>query len=178
MEEEKNEYDKRNFSRVDAYIPLSYRLVPNEEKAYIRSVIFDQMCLENSGSFPEITDHVLHTCLSILNAKLDKVLHLLTLRNEGFHSLPSRLVNISGAGLRFTTSEKFTNEDILEIKTFLAAQKYRALHLYGKIICIEERPDGYQTSLSFIQIDDTVRNEIVKFVFEREREILRKKRGA
>jgi len=177
MDKENNESDKRKFSRVDAYIPLAYRLVPAEEHDYIQSQIFDQIYVENSKVFSEITDHAVHACVNILNAKLDQIIHLLTLRNEGFNSLPSRLVNISGAGLRLTMPNKFANGDILEVKTFFSAQKHRALCLYGKIISIEERPEGCQTSLSFIQIDDTVRDEIVKFVFEREREILREKRG-
>jgi hypothetical protein len=178
MEKENNEANKRKFSRVDAYIPISYRLVPAEEQDYIQSEVFDRVFVKGSELLPETTDQALQVCLNILNAKLDSVLHLLTLRNEGFSSLPCRLINISGAGLRLTTSEKFANGDILEIKTFLSAQKHRGLRLYGRIIGIEERPEGYQTSLSFVQMDDTVRDEIVKFVFQREREILREKRGS
>ena len=86
-------------------------------------------------------------------------------------------LNISGAGIRLTTSERFAQGDMLEIKTFLSPQKHRALRLYGRIIALDERPEGYQMSLSFVKMDDMVRDEIVKFVFEREREILREKRG-
>lgn len=177
MEAEINEADKRKFSRVDAYIPISYRLVPSEEQAYIQSKIIDPIYFKDGDAFPEIKDQALDTCIHILNSKLDQLLYLLTLRNEGFHSLPSRLVNISGAGIRLIISEKFTSGDILEIKTFLSSQKRRALCIYGKIVSIEECPDGYKTSLSFINLDDTVRDEIIKFVFDRERKILREKRG-
>jgi hypothetical protein len=177
MEKEISEADKRNFSRVDAFIPMSYRFVPSEEQDYIQSKIFDPIYFKGTDIFPEITDQALDTCLRIINSKLDQLLHLLTLRNEGFHSLPSRLVNISGSGIRLTTSEKFSIGDILEIKTFLSSQKHCALCIYGKIVGIEEDPEGYQTSLSFIHLDDAVRDEIIKFVFDREREILREKRG-
>jgi len=177
MENEKNESEKRNFSRVDAYLPIAYRLVPGEEQAGLQSEIIDQIYLEESTALPEITDQALQTSLNILNAKLDRVLNLLKLRNEGYHSLPCRLINISGAGLRLTTSEKFTEGDILEIRTFLTGKKHQALRLYGEIITIQERLDGYRTSLAFIEMDDTVRDEIAKFVFEREREILREKLG-
>lgn len=177
MEKETYETNKRTFSRVDAYIPLAYRLVPAEEQPYIHTEIHDQIFMENSRSLPEITDQALYAGMCILNAKLDQVLQLLSLRSKGFFSLPSKLVNISGAGLRLTTSEKFSENDILEIKTLLSVQRNRAFCLYGRIISIEEQPDGYRTSLSFIQIDDAARDEIAKFVFEREREILREKRG-
>lgn len=171
------EDNKRNFSRVDAFIPLSYRLVPKEDHVFIQSEIIDRFSMDTFSTFPEITDQPLFNGLSILNAKLDKILYLLTIRNEDLRSPSSRLVNISGAGLRFTLSEKFEDGDILEVRIHLAALKYRTLQLYGKIICIEERPEGYLTSLSFIQIDDSIRDEIVKFVFEREREVLRERRG-
>jgi len=176
MEKDNNESNKRKFCRVDAYLPIAYCVVPSEEQDYIQAEIFDPIYVE-SCKLPETTDQEIQACLNILNAKLDSVLHLLTLRNEGFSSLPSRLINISGAGLRLTTSERFSIGDVLEVKTFLSTQKHRALRLYGKIISIEERSEGYETSLSFVQMDDTVRDEIVKFVFEREREILREKRG-
>jgi len=176
MEKNNNELNKRRFSRVDAYIPIAYRLAPLEEQDYVQAEIFDPIYVE-SCSLPETEDQALQTCLNILNAKLDSVIHLLTLRNEGFSSLPSRLINISGAGIRLTTSEKFAQGDMLEIKTFLSPQKHRALRLYGRIIALDERPEGYQMSLSFVKMDDMVRDEIVKFVFEREREILRAKRG-
>jgi len=178
MGKEPYEANKRTFSRVDAYIPLAYRLVPAEEQPYIHTEIHDQIFMENSrSSLPEITDQALYAGMCILNAKLDQILQLLSLRSKGFFSLPSKLVNISGAGLRLTTAEKFTEGGILEIKTLLSVQRNRAFCLYGRIISIEEQPDGYRTSLSFIQIDDAVRDEIAKFVFDREREILREKRG-
>jgi hypothetical protein len=177
MEKDNNEANKRSFCRVDAYLPITYRLVPAEEQDYVQAEIFDPIYVE-CCQLPETADKELQACLNILNAKLDSVLHILALRNEGFSSLPSRLINISGAGLRLTTAEKFSFGDILEFKTFLSPRKHRAFRLYGKIIGIEERPEGYQTALSFIQMDDLVRDEIVKFVFEREREILREKRGS
>ena len=177
MNKELEEDDKRNFSRVDAYLPLTYRLVPKEEHFYIQSEMIDRFYMDTFSTFPEITDQTLSTCLSILNAKLDKILYLLTIRKEDLHSPSPRLVNISGAGLRFTASKKFEDGDIIEVIIHLNVLKYRTFKLYGKIICIEEIPEGYLTSLSFIQIDDSVRDEIIKFVFEREREILREKRG-
>ncbi len=178
MEKGKSDIDKRQFSRVEAFIPLSYRLVPEQELAFLKSRILDQTYPKNPKALPETADSALYGSLCILNAKLDQILHLLTLRNEGFNALSSRLVNISGAGLCFTTPEKFAEGDIIEIKTVLSPHKNRALSLYGMIIASEEKAEGYRLSLSFVQMDDSVREEIVKFVFERERELLREKRGS
>jgi chemotaxis protein MotA len=138
--------------------------VPEQELAFLKSRILDQTYPKNPKALPETADSALYGSLCILNAKLDQILHLLTLRNEGFNALSSRLVNISGAGLCFTTPEKFAEGDIIEIKTFLSPHKNRALCLYGMIIASEERAEGYRLSLSFVQMDDSVREEIVKFV--------------
>jgi hypothetical protein len=62
METEINEADKRKFSRVDAFIPMSYRLVPSEEQAYIQSKINRlDLLKEDTDAFPDILQT--STCL-------------------------------------------------------------------------------------------------------------------
>jgi c-di-GMP-binding flagellar brake protein YcgR len=44
------------------------------------------------------------------------------------------------------------------------------------VVQSEERGDGFFTALKFILMDDSIRDKILRFVFEKEREILRAKR--
>ena len=58
----------------------------------------------------------------------------------------------------------------------LGIQMPIALFLYGEVIDATASHAEYDTSVEFINIDDFVRDEIIRFVFETEREILREKR--
>jgi c-di-GMP-binding flagellar brake protein YcgR len=51
-----------------------------------------------------------------------------------------------------------------------------ALIVYGKVIRVERQTTGYYVTVHFSTMDDAVRNEIVRFVFETEREMLRETR--
>ena len=66
--------------------------------------------------------------------------------------------------------------DILEIKVMLSLQKPVAFYLYGEVLDIAKPHPEYDTSVQFINMDDFVQDEIIRFVFETEREILREKR--
>ena len=87
-----------------------------------------------------------------------------------------RQINISGGGLSFPSSEAFNRGDILEIMTVLSAGASVALYIYGEVVASDRRSDGFEIGLKFVAMDDQIREEICRFVFERERQILREKR--
>ncbi len=92
-------------------------------------------------------------------------------------SLPFNSENISGGGLRFISPHTFSPGDILEIKTMFSALQPVVFCLYGEVVKIEKKDPDYVTSVKFVAMDETIRDEIVRFVFELERELLRKQRG-
>jgi c-di-GMP-binding flagellar brake protein YcgR len=85
-------------------------------------------------------------------------------------------VNISGGGISFNAGKSFSPGEILEVKVMLSMQKPVALFLYGEVLEITKPHPEYDTFVQFIGIDDFVRDEVIRFVFETEREILREKR--
>jgi len=50
------------------------------------------------------------------------------------------------------------------------------LYAYGEVKKAERQTSGNVVSAKFINMDDAIRDEIIRFVFEREREIIREKR--
>jgi len=52
-----------------------------------------------------------------------------------------------------------------------------ALYVYAKVVNVDSRQDASILSVEFVMMDDMIRDELIRFVFEREREILREKRG-
>jgi len=170
---------RREYSRVEAYIPLEYRIVAPEERDYIRARISgDKAAVEfrpiaDMGGY----DPVLEEWLKMLNMKMDTIISLITLQREGYFGLPCRAVNISGGGMSFFLPNAVPLGSIMEIKTVLTTHQPVALCVYGEVVKLESCNDKHFVAIRYIHMDDLVRNEIIRFVFEREREIIREKRG-
>ena len=94
---------RREYSRVDAYIPFEYRVIAPEEGDHVRARIFGNASLVEFRQIPDMEDHdnVLEEWMKILDSKLDTVIRLLTLQREGYFGLSYKAVNISGGGMSF-----------------------------------------------------------------------------
>jgi len=166
---------QREYSRVDAYIPIEYKLIDPGRRQYIRSRVAGELILSKFKSLPDPDDQVIAEWLKTINSKLNSIIRMMTMHHEGFDQLPLKKVNISGGGISFSADKPFSPGDIIEFKLILTMQYPLSLFLYGEVVENKHNPE-HNTSVHFIAIDDFVRDEIIRFVFEREREILREKR--
>lgn len=166
----------REFSRVDAVIPLAVSLVPVEERDKVKSHVSGQIDMVEFQTLPEVEDKVLNDWLKMLNAKLDAVINMLTFQREGFSSLPFARVNISGGGLSFTSKQWYNREDVLELKMLVPLMPPVALYLYSEVVKSEKLDNAYSIAVKFLQMDEQIQDLIVRFVFKRQRDFLREKR--
>lgn len=166
--------NQRKYSRVDAYIPIEYKLIHPQQRQYIRSRVAGEIILAKFKSLPDPDDQIIAEWLKTINTKLNSIIRMLTMHHEGFDQLPLKKVNISGGGISFSTEKPFSPGDIIELKVILTMQYPLSLFVYGEVV--ENHNPEYDTSVQFIAIDDFIRDEIIRFVFEKEREILREKR--
>ncbi len=169
--------DKRDYARVSAYMPLEVRLVPREERTCRKPRISGTAVLSDFAKPPEPEDKLLAEWLNMLNAKLDSIISSLSLEREGFNSLTFQTLNISGSGMNFNSKEKYNQDDFLEIKILLYMYPHVALYLYGDVVSSERDGDKVNTAVRFTEMGDDIRDEIIKFVFRRQREILSAQRG-
>jgi len=165
--------NRREFSRVEAYLPLEFRLVPQDELELAKSRFSADVMLADFDLMPPPGNHPQTESLGILNKKMDAVIRTLMIRYGGFHSLPFKYVTISGSGMKFSSRQLFSTGDILEFKMLLTLNRPAALIIYGKVLQVEKQTNGYYITAHFSMMDDAVRDSIVRFVFELEREILR-----
>jgi hypothetical protein len=173
--EQQSVSNKREFSRVQAHIPLEIRIVsPQEIKDLQSRAMMKTPAMLNPPN--DVEDPQLAEWLRFLNVKMDTILRYLTQEREDASNMMLQCVMISGGGLSFTSLKQFSLADILELKMLLPSSTPQLLYIYCDVVQSEERPDGYFTALHFIMMDDTIRDNILRFVFEREREILRSKR--
>ncbi|MGO9014709.1 MAG: PilZ domain-containing protein [Dissulfurispiraceae bacterium] len=174
---EDEQYSKmRGFSRVDAHIPFEVRLVPKAERGTIKSRTLGDMPLVDTRVLPELQDKVLGEWIRMLNSKLDDIIIKLSSQKEGFGTLPLTHVNISGGGLGFFSKERYSLGDIVEAKVILPMMPPVALFLYCEVVKVDETPKGYMIATKFVALDEEITDEVVKFVFKRQREILREQR--
>jgi hypothetical protein len=168
--------NQREYSRVGTYIPLDYKIVDRQQKEFVRSRLAGESILAEFKSLPNPDDQIISEWLRTINSKLDEIIRMMTIHHEGFDSLNMTRVNISGGGISFNAGISIPPGDILEIKVMLSMKKSIALFLYGEVLEITKPHSEYDTSVQFIGIDDFIRDEVIRFVFETEREILREKR--
>ncbi len=167
--------NRREYSRVEAYLPFDARVVPPEEHKAIWSRVSGDTTLE-FARLPEIEDKVLAEWFKMIDAKLDLITSMLSLQREGFSSLPVQCVIISGGGLSFSSKKKYEIGEVLEIRMILSMPRSVALYVYGKVVQVRSQGDDHRVSVQYVAMDDEIREEIIKFVFHRERQIIREKR--
>lgn len=169
--------DKREYARVTAYLPFEVRLVAGKERECLKPRISGVAVLSDFTKPPEPEDKLLAQWLNLINAKLDSIISSLSVEREGFSSLTFHTLTISGSGMGFSSRIKYSTGDFLEIKILLYMYPHVALYLYGEVVNSNQENDSFYTSVRFIEMTDDIRDEIIKFVFRRQREILSAKRG-
>ncbi len=172
-----SERNLREFSRVDAVIPLEVRLVAPEEHRNLHSFIAAEATLPDYPVPPEVEDIILAEWLKMLNSKLDSIIAALAERNKKVDVTSQKMVNISGGGLSFDSAEGYKIGDVLEMKLMLPIIPVYTLYVYGEVVTVRAQDNINHTAVKFITIDDEIRDHIVKFVFKTQRDMIRKKRG-
>lgn len=87
--------------------------------------------------------------------------------------LKPMIINISGGGMNFKTTETFNAGDILEIKIKLPNME-KIICVFGEVLRIERTINGFnKIFIKFKIISEKIRELIVNFVFLYERETIR-----
>jgi hypothetical protein len=178
MESDYTPENRRAFSRADIYVPLEFRLVPEEEREFVKSRISEEPFLVDFHRAPLPENHPQAEWINLLDAKLERIIRMLSLQSTNSHSLPFKYVTISGSGMSFSSQQIYNLGDLLEIRIMLTWNRPAAFYLYGKVVKTRRQTSGYFISVSFQMIDEAIRERIIRFVFEVEREMLRERRNA
>lgn len=92
----------------------------------------------------------------------------------------SVIVDISGGGLRFLSSQMYEPESMLYIcYNLLVGDENRKYEVIGKVLSakkLENRPGTWEHRVQYYNMDKKVREEIIKYIFEEERKSRKKER--
>ncbi len=86
-------------------------------------------------------------------------------------SNPCIIKDISGGGLLFYCSEKL---EVKERITIDFEMNSLVLRCEGEIVRVKPSDNGFEYGLSFINLDEKIREDIIRFVYERQIELYRK----
>ncbi|MFY9397459.1 MAG: PilZ domain-containing protein [Desulfomonilia bacterium] len=115
-----------------------------------------------------------------INRKLDLLIHMYLAEDFGelMKSAP-RDVNISASGIRFISSEPFENGDLVEISLIFPMVPLLFVRLVGEVIRVRavtsQEARRYAVAVRFIQLDTESKDDIIRYLFRRQRELLRKR---
>ncbi len=149
-------------------------------KLLIDSFLKGQYGYPGSENTPHTREAPYNQAIWELNRKIDLLIHMYL--SEDFKNLMGsipRAVNISASGMRFISEEKFEDGDLLEIGLILPMVPLLYMRFVGEVIRVKGitsyETDRYAVATRFINIENDVRDDIIRYLFRRQREILRRR---
>ena len=172
---------KRKHVRVDDVLKVDYLKI--SQKDYKGCKNKPEIILKKTFGKPFEAPHVEAVSLKLLyeliyqaNQKIDRILDMLESKDaEKYESVNNESVNISGSGMKFIANQSFSIGDIIAIRVFLSLVSKTWLNVLGKVTSATESGPGnrYDISVKFVDLSEGDREMIVRYVFKRQRELLR-----
>lgn len=94
----------------------------------------------------------------------------------------SVIVDISGGGLRFISTQKYEEGNLIYISYHLLKDgEKKKYEVVGKVLSareLENRPGTWEHRVQYYDMDPKIREEIIRYIFEEERKSRRKEKGS
>ena len=174
--------NEREFVRIEDIIPLEVMTLGRDYKGAVKArEIFSPAPVEQTmpeGYEPE--DSRILRYLSTINAKLDLLINQMVTETGSIGDFDSRRVSLSACGISFPMDKKPEDGELIEVKMLLPGPASVAVCLYGEVVRVEDEPseDGamHRVAAKFVGMEEEIREHIMKYVFNRQREHIRKSR--
>lgn len=182
--------EKRTSGRVEDCLPIEYRAITEAEYGVLEPQYRLIPTRERSAS-PTIAagagsaDERVVGLLRDLDRKMDRVIELLT-RDTAQGSSPvesvrteqATCVDISGTGLRMVGGRRFSAGEFLDILISHPGSAPFSVGLLAKTVR-DSVPAGsqYDTAVTFAAIDEEDREQLIAYVFQRQRQTLASRWG-
>ncbi len=172
---------ERLHARVNDMLSVRYRTVNPDEYDLNdpRSKVILEDIFGEVQSVPEVenvTPAMLYRLLYQLHLKIDRLMDATQLKQASlFQVAPLEQINISAAGVRLMLSEKLDEGTIVALRLDLPLETSTRLQALGEVITVDPagKNDKYRTSIKFIDLSEETEEVITRYVFKRQRELLR-----
>ncbi len=187
---EKEFREKRDFARVPVHMAVRYTAVNAEEYARLLKQRETETGVSRRGllgaSFPstpvsrrEETDYDIRERLKIINDKLDYLIGLIVVGTPAREYAQSGcLIELSGSGFKIVVcSPAPAALSYLDMCLETPYFPYFIDSIYGQVKRIEaysgQPEDAFEMAVELVDLDESVREELVQLTFEKQREFLR-----
>ena len=117
------------------------------------------------------------SALETVNKKLSMIMRELNLGKSRIRKAGSREVNLSASGISFTMEEKLNKGDVVELRMLLPSSPPTGIVTLCEVIRAVEGEDGKcHVALNFSDMDESVREELIRYALDRQREQIRSER--
>ncbi len=117
----------------------------------------------------------MYDMIAEIKTKLDFIINHFILEKEGLLSEGKKSVNISASGIRFTVNTPVKEGDLMKIKLLLPTYPPVAVFAYGAVKRVTGLDNGtYEISLEYLNMNDSVRKEIIQYTLSYQRETIKK----
>jgi len=164
--------NSREYVRIEDSIPVYYVVKSGsnitDSALNIRELKHFTRKMESlSSDNPEM-----YSLLLEINQRL-KALMSQTVAERCFEIPEARIENISGGGLKLLCNKNFVPGDKLDIRLFLPDQA-QDIEVTGEVVWTCDNIDGgYKVGIQFVDIDERVRERVVRYIFAWQRRMLR-----
>lgn len=181
--------EKRSYFRIDDIISVvanpvnidrekvdEFRKTVLSSKAFslMDSPVKPEMDSEENISGKQ-TNTEMYSMMAEIKTKLDFIINHLLLDKEGLIQSEKKFVNISASGIKFTIDQPVKENEIMEIKLLLPTYPPVAVFAYGEVKRVKDLGDNkYEVSLEYLNMGESVRNEIIQYTLSHQRETIRK----
>ncbi|MGB9667698.1 MAG: PilZ domain-containing protein [Thermosulfidibacteraceae bacterium] len=168
--------ERRKFARVEILMPIKYKKVTEEKDLMKPPTILGDPTILFPKPLEYPKDPVISDWLKYINAKLDFIISILTSKKKTEDDFEYKLVNLSAGGINFETKEEIKKDEILEIEMILEETIPTAIKVLAKVVWCERIDNRWKIGANFLNPTERILEILARFVFEKQRELLSKKR--
>jgi len=178
----------RGSVRVDVSFPVSFDLVSENDYEKIKNVIVSHRTGDREGDLMpllgveelESLDITVAKIWLSMNSKLDYIIKLLKQSGEGVEEKEGLCKDISGKGIKMIYKGNLSAGQCIHLRIHPPTFPPLSVVALGRILRAERtalcREGEIETAVEFDTIHEDDREEIISYVFKRQRELLRARR--
>jgi hypothetical protein len=166
---------------VDDILKIDYRKIPKEEyrkcesnhEGIFAGIFGDPL---KTPETEEIDLKLLYKLIYQANLKIDYIMEMLESKDtDRYDSAGTKYVNISGSGIKFISNQLFSVGDIIALRIFLPLASSTWMTVLGEVKSSvgTSQKSEYLTAVRFMGLSEDDRESIIRYVFKKQREILR-----